>query len=94
MHDRYTIAALFVVGIALGCWAEFVRPPGAWLGPFVLPGVFLSLFLGIGPHGSAWPFELAFPLCSGVVYAGGGSLALWLHAKASKRGSTGLSDIR
>jgi xanthine/uracil permease len=84
MKNRYAIAALFVIGIALGCFGEFVRPTSAWFGAFVLPGVFLSLFLGIGPHGSVRLFEWGFPLCNGIVYAGIASLALWLHTKISK----------
>ena len=94
MLNRYTIAALFVIGTALGCWGEFAPPPSAWFGAFVYPGIYLSLFLGIGPHGPVRLFEWAFPLCNGIFYAGIASLALWLRTKISTRGSTESSKIR
>ena len=84
MQNRYIIAALFVVGAAIGFWGELMQPPSAWFGALVLPGVFLSLCLDIGPHGSAGLFEWAWPLCNGVVYAGIMALALWLRARLFK----------
>jgi hypothetical protein len=87
-HSRTKIlilAALFIIGATIGCWAEFRSPVKDAVGMLALPGVFLSLFFFIGPHGSARLFLWSVPICNGVAYAGPVALAFWLRSKFKLR---------
>jgi hypothetical protein len=77
------LAALFIIGIAIGCWAEFRPLTSDGAGMLALPGIFLSLCLSIGPHGSTRLYLWAWPVCNGVAYAGPVALAFWLRSKLS-----------
>ena len=77
----FILAVFFIVATAIGCWAEFRPLASDILGMFALPGVFLSLCLNIGPHGSTRLFLWSVPICNGVAYTGPLALAFWLRAK-------------
>ena len=75
------LVALFIIGTAIGCWVEFHPLTSASVGVFALPGVFFSIALGIGPHGSTRLYLWTWPVCNGAVYAGPVALALWFRSK-------------
>jgi len=77
------LAALFIIGTAIGCWVEFGPLTGGPIGIFALPGISISLCFGIGPHGSTRLYLWTWPLCNGVAYAGLVAAAFWLRSKIS-----------
>jgi hypothetical protein len=77
------LATLFGIGAAIGCWIELRPRIADSVSIFAFPGIFLSVMLGIGPHGSLRLFLWASPLCNGIAYAAPVAFALWLRSKLS-----------